>query len=148
MNNVIFSTGGSWDSTTLFNNNQEVMAAQLFVELHAGRDEWDDPTDGGVSTGGELTALVRPQDNPMEEWGIFPGRLELNFPGHTVVVENTHPGFAFEYTRVWYNGREVTNSVMEIYVDINAVDNIVEGRITLFKNHWFATDEVATFTLV
>jgi hypothetical protein len=148
MNNVVFSTGGSWETTTLFNNNQEVMAVQLFVELQAGRDEWDDPVNGGIATGGELTALVRPQENPQAEWAIFPGRLEMNFPAHSVIVENTHPGFAFEYTRVWFDGRDVTNSVMDIYVDINAADNIVEGRITLYKDRWFGTDEVATFTLV
>jgi hypothetical protein len=148
MNNLIFHTGGSWETTTLFNNNQEVLATQLFVELHAGRDEWDDPVDGGISTGGEMTALIRPQDNPMEEWPIFPGRLELNFPGHQIIIENMHPTFAFEYTRVWYNGRDVTNSVMDIFVDINAADNIVRAFITLYKNRWFGTDEVATFNIL
>lgn len=148
MNHIVFTTGGSWETTNLFNNGQEVMAVQLFVELHAGRDEWDDPVDGGISTGGEMTALVRPQEDPMEEWAIFPGRLEMNFPGHTLVIENTHPRFAFEYTRVWYQGRDVTNSVMDIYVDINAADNVVEARITIYKDRWFGTDEVATYTII
>lgn len=121
---------------------------QLFVELHAGRDEWDEPTNGGISTGGEMTALVRPQENPMEEWAVFPGRLEMTFPGHQLIIENTHPTFAFEYTRVWYKGRDVTNNVMDIYVDINAADNVVEARITLYKDRWFGTDEVATFNIM
>lgn len=148
MNNVVFTTGGSWETTSLFNNEQEVMAVQLFVELHAGRDEWDDPSNGGISTGGEMTALVRPQDSPMEEWPVFPGRLEMNFPGHQIIVENMHPVFAFEYTRVWYNGRDVTNNVMDIFVDINAADNIVRAFITIYKDNWFTTDEVATFNIV
>ena len=148
MNNMVFSTGGDWDSTTLFNNGMEVMAAQLFVEIHAGRDGYGDPMAGGISNGGEVTAIVRPQDNPRDQLGIFPGRLELNFPGNVVVIENVHPMFAFEYTRVWFNGIDATNNVVDIYVDINAVENIVQGYITLYKPHWIASDEVATYNLI
>ena len=95
MNNMVFSTGGDWDSTTLFNNGGEVMAAQLFVELGASRDDFGNPYPGGISGGGTITAIVRPQDDPQQQIGIFPGRLELNFPGNTLVIENVHPMFAF-----------------------------------------------------
>lgn len=148
MNNMVFNTGGDWDSTTLVNNGAEVMAAQLFVELHAGRNAYGDPDRGGVYDGGEINAIVRPQDNPNNEIGIFPGRLEMNFPGHTIVIENSHPGFAFEATRVFYNGQDVTGHVMDIYVDINAVDNVVQAYITLYKAHWFGSDEVATYNII
>lgn len=148
MNNLAFSTGGDWDSTTLFNNGQEVLAAQLFVELHAGRDDYGNPAAGGIENGGEMTAIVRPQDNPDNQIGIFPGRIELNFPGNSLVLENTHPAFAFEFTRVWFNGRDVTLNVSDLYVDINAVDNVVQAYITLYKPHWIAADEVATYNLV
>src|SRR5947209_1496311 len=121
MNHMVFSTGGDWDSTTLFNNNQEVLAAELYVDLKAGRNEFGDPDRGGVGAGGEIVAYVRPQDDPEREIGIFPGRLELNFPGHTIIIENTHPTFAFEFTRVWYNGRDVTHHVMDVFADINAL---------------------------
>src|SRR5262249_42005389 len=107
MNNMVFSTGGDWDSTTLFNNGGEGFAAQLFIELHAGRDAYGNPYSGGIADGGEITAIVRPQDNPMNQIGIFPGRLEMNFPGYTLVIENTHPYFAFEFTQVWLNGRHI-----------------------------------------
>ncbi|HZO91774.1 MAG TPA: hypothetical protein VFB38_25885 [Chthonomonadaceae bacterium] len=148
MNNVVFSTGGDWDTTTLYNNGEEVLATQLFVELHAGRNEFGEPAMGGINTGGEITAIIRPQYNPNEEIGIFPGRLEMNFPGHSIVIENTHPGFAFEFTRVWYNGRDVTNNVMDVYVDINAADNIVKAYITLYRPHWLSADEVATYNIL
>src|SRR5690349_18176058 len=118
MNNVVFNTGGDWDSTTLYNNGSEVMAAQLFVELHAGRDDFGDPVAGGLANGGEMTAIVREQDDPEEQIGIFPGRLELNFPGHQIIIENTHPMFAIEFTRLWYNGTEATRNVLDVYVDI------------------------------
>ena len=148
MNNMVFSTGGDWDSTTLFNNGEEVMAAQLFVELHAGRDDYGEPGRGGVNNGGEMTAIVHPQDDPDSEIGIFPGRLELNFPGHSAVIENGHPGFAFEFTQVWFDGHDVTHQVIDLCVDINALENIVNAYITLYKPHWIAADEVATYNLV
>src|SRR5437588_1548900 len=148
MNNMVFRTGGDWDSTFLENNGAEVLAAQLFVELHAGRDDWGNPNVGGVNAGGEMTAIVRPQDDPQQEIGIFPGRLEMVFPGHLIIVENTHPGFAFEFTRVLYNGRDVTDNVVDLYVDVNAVDDVVRAYITLYKPHWITADEVATYTIV
>src|SRR5579871_6345680 len=88
MNNVVFRTLGDWDSTTLTNNNEEVLADELFVELHAGRDAYGDPDRGGVSDSGEMTAFVRLQ-NDSQETPIFPGRLQITFPGHEVVIENT-----------------------------------------------------------
>lgn len=147
MNDVLFTTGGDWDSTTLHNQGQEVLAAQLFVELHTGRNEDGEPVNGGIENGGEMSAILRTQDDPDREEGIFPGRLELRFPGHTLVVENTHPAFAFEFTRVTYNGRDVTGSVLDLYADINAVDNVVKAYITLYKDRWFGADEVATYSI-
>jgi len=148
MNNYVFSTGGDWDNTTLYNGGVEVPAAQLYVEMHAGRDDFNNPDRGGVFDGGEITAIVRPQDNPSTEAGIFPGRLELNFPGHALVIENTHPGFAFEFTRISYNGRDVTANIVDLLVNVNAIDNVVQAYITLYKAHWFSSDEVATYTII
>ncbi len=148
MNNMVFRTGGDWDTTTLHNNGQEVMAAQLFVELHAGRDFDGEPMHGGVERGGEIDASVRPQNDPDNPVGIFPGRLEMFFPGHALILENSHPAFTFEFTRVWYNDQDVTRNVLDLYVDINAADNVVQAYITLYKGHWFSSDEVATYNIV
>jgi len=148
MNNMVFSTRGDWDTTSLYNNGQEVMAAELLVQLQSGRDEFGNVDRGGIRDGGEITAIVRPQDNPQSEVGIFPGRLEMNFPGHQIIIENNQPGFAFEFTRVWYNGQDVTNNVIEVYVDINAVDNIVKAYATIYKPHWLGADEVASFNIL
>src|SRR5690349_19375563 len=105
MNNVVFRTQGDWDTTTLYNNGEQVFADELFVEMHAGRDAYGNPVRGGVSDSGEMTAFIRPQENPDQEAPIFPGHLEIDFPGHKLVLENVHPAFAFEFTRVWYNGQ-------------------------------------------
>ncbi len=148
MNEVVFQTGGDWDSTTLFANGEEFFAAQLFVEVTAGRNEWGDPAGGGIYNGGTITAIVRPQDNPNEEIGIFPGRLEMNFVTHSLIIENVHPGFAFEMTHVWLDGHDITRDVLDIHVDINAIDDVVRGYVTVYRSHWIARDEVATYNLI
>ena len=147
MNQMTFQTGGDWSSTTLFNNGEEVMAAQLFVEVRAGRDEWDNPIRGGVYDGTDLTAFVRTQENPDQPIDILPGQLTLEFPGHKVVIENYHPLVAADATRVWYNGDDITNRVVDIYVDVNAADDIVKAFVTVYKPHWIATDEVITYAI-
>jgi len=148
VNSMIFNTGGDWDSTTLFNNGQEVLASQLYVEIHAGRDGWGDPNRGGIYAGGDINAIVRTQDDPDNQIGIFPGRLEMDFPGHSLIIENTHPMFAFEFTRVTYNGTDVTGNVVDLLVNIDADNNIVQANITLYKAHWLSADEVATYNII
>ena len=147
-NNVVFRTGGDWDSTFLYNNGEEVFASHLFIELQAGRDEFDNPDRGGVHNGGELTAWVRLQEAPDDEIGIFPGRVTLEFPRHELVIENTHPGFAFEYTRVHFDQRDVTDQVIDLRVNIDSVRDECEAFITVYKDHFIAADEVATYTIL
>jgi hypothetical protein len=36
---------------------------------------------------------------------------------------------------------------VDVYVDVNAVDNVVQAYITLYKAHWFGSDEVATINI-
>ena len=148
MNDLTFRTGGDWDSTTLFNNGTEIPAAQLFVELRAGRDEWDNPTDGGIWEGAELTAIVRPAEDPMNPFDILPGRLLMEFPGYQLALENYHPGVFLDQTQVFLNGDNITNRVIDLYVDINAADDVVSAWVSVYKNHWFRRDEVITHTIV
>jgi hypothetical protein len=148
MNDLVFRTGGDWDSTTLFNNGYEVPAAQLFIELKAGRDEWNDPVSGGILEGADLTAYVRPQEDVNRPWDILPGRITLEFPGYHLILENYHPAVALENTRVVMNGDDITRQVIDLYVDLNAVDDVVSAYITVYKNHWFRRDEVITHTIV
>jgi hypothetical protein len=147
MNDMVFQTGGDWSNTTLYCNGEEVMAAELFVELQAGRDEWGNPASGGVLDGADLTAFVRPQDDPDNPADILPGRITLNFPDHSIILENMHPLVEVDMTRVWYNGEDVTNRVVDVYVDVNAVDNVVKAFITVYKPHWIAADEVITYSI-
>jgi hypothetical protein len=148
MNDVVFKTGGDWDSTTLFNNGQEVPANELFVDAQTGRNDFGDPDAGGVSLGGEFTAYIVTQDAPNDQMPIFPGRLVIRAPKHEIVVENTHPQFLFEVTKVWLDQQDVSNNLVDLHIEIDAVNNNVQGYITLYKSHFFSSDEVATITLL
>ncbi len=148
MNDVVFKTGGDWDSTTLYNNGQEVPANLLFVEASCGRNEFGDPDAGGVSLGGEITAYITTQAAPDQQMPIFPGRLVIRVPNHEVVVENKHPQFVFEVTQVWLDQQDVTNNLLDIHLEVDAANNNVNGYITLFRSHFFSADEVATVTLL
>ncbi len=144
---MVFSTGGDWDSTTLHNNGEEVMADKLLVELHAGRDEDGNATSGGLSRGGEATAYILPQGSTDQE-PIFPGNLRLTFPNHALVIENSSPTFAIEMTQVNFDGQDVSNNVLDLMVNIDSVNNEVTASLTLYKAHWFSSDEVATYALL
>lgn len=148
MNDFHFRTGGDWDSTTLYNNGREVPAAQLYIELRAGRDEWGNPVSGGIFEGADLSALIRPADNPMAPFDILPGRIALDFPGYSLVLENFHPGVYLESTRVWMNGRDITDEVIDLYVDINAVDDVVTAWVAVYKDRFLFRDEVITHTII
>lgn len=148
MNDVVFKTGGDWDSTTLFNNGQEVPANRLFIDMQTGRNEFGEPDTGGVSNGGEMTAYIETQATPDQQTPIFPGRMVVRVPNHEVVIENTHPQFLFEATQVWLDQQNVSNNVIDLQVDVDAVNNNVKGYISLYKAHFFSSDEVATFNLL
>lgn len=148
MNYFIFNTGGDWDSTSLYLNGEEFPANRLLIEAQTGRDYDGDPRRGGFRNGGDMTALVLPQQSGAGEWAIFPGKIDLEFPMHKVTIENQSPTFAIELTRVWLDNREVTEEVLDIGIDINAIDNQVSAFLTLFKPHLLGADEVATYNLL
>jgi hypothetical protein len=148
MTDMIFRTGGDWDSTTLFDSGREVAAAQLFVELLAGRDEFGDPTHGGIHEGADLTALVRPAEDPENPFDILPGRLRMEFPGYVVIIENYHPAVYLEATRIFLNGEDITDRVVDVYIDINAHDNVVQAYVTVYKSRFWVRDEVITHSIL
>jgi hypothetical protein len=148
MNYFIFNTGGDWDSTTLYNNGEEFLASKLFLQLNTTRDMDGRPIRGGLSNGGSMTAYVQPQDENASEFAIFPGKIDLEVPTHKVSVENTSPQFAIEFTRVWLDGEDVTNQVVDLEFNVDAVNNNVSGYVTIYKPHFLAADEVATFNLL
>ena len=147
MNDVVFNTGGDWDSTTLYNNGAEVQANRLFVDMKAGRDDFGEPSQGGVAIGGQTTACINTQAEPDTQVPIFPGRLVIRVPRHEVVIENTHPQFLFETTQVWLDQQDITENVMDVHLDVDAGNNNVEGYVTVYKHHMIAADEVATINL-
>jgi hypothetical protein len=144
-----FKTGGDWDSTTLHLNGMEMAAERLYIELRAGRDDWDDePTGGGIDQGADLTAYVVPSDSPDQPMDLLPGRITCEFPGYTVIIENNHPEVFTDHTRVWLNGRDITNAVVDTVIDINAVDDDVRAYVSEYKDRFILRDELITHTIL
>ena len=134
---------------TLYNNGVEVPAAHSSSSnFAAGRDEDGDPISGGIFDGASLTAIIRPQENPDQPFDILPGRLTMECPGYTLVLENFHPGVYLNQTQVFLNNENVTSRVVDLYVDINSVDDIVTAWATIYKSHFFRSDELITHTIL
>lgn len=148
MNYFIFSTGGDWDTTSLYLNGENFPSKHLFVKFETGRDYDGEPRKGGLSNGGEATAYVLPEQTGAGEWAIFPGKIDLEFPTHKVTIENQSPTFAIELTRVWLDERDVSDELLDLEIDVDAIQNRVSAYLTLFKPHFFGADEVATHTLL
>jgi hypothetical protein len=147
-NYFIFSTSGDWDGTTLYNNGDEYVADRLYIDLKAGRDDYGNYMRGGLVNGnGEATALVVPQGTS-QEVGIFPGKIDLEFPMHKVTLTNDTPQFAIEFTRIVLDSVDVTDQVVDFVTDIDAVNNNVQAYIMLYKPHFLSADEVATMNLL
>lgn len=142
MNSLVFATEGTWETTTLMNNDDEVLSSRLFVSLLRKRG-WL-----GNDQGGEITAYVVLQDDPDVEAGIFPGSLEIRVPRHNVLIVNRDPHFAFENTKVYYQEIDVTISVAELYLEIDADQNIVQCYMSLFQGHGIGSGNAETFTML
>jgi len=148
MNYFIFSTGGDWDTTSLYLNGENFPSQRLLIQIETGRDYNGDPRRGGLSNGGQATALVQPEQSGAGEWAIFPGKIDLEFPTHKVTIENQSPTFAIELTKVWLDNVDVSAELLDLMIDVNAIDNQVSAYLTLYKPHLFGADEVATYTLL
>ena len=148
MNYFIFNTGGDWDSTSLYLNGEEFPANRLYLRFETGRDVDGEPRKGGVTNGGEATGYALPQQSGAGEWALFPGKIDLEFPTHKVTIENQTPNFAIELTRVWLDGQDVSDELLDLEIDVDAIDNRVSAYLTLFKPRLFGADEIATHTLL
>ena len=148
MNYFIFNTGGDWDSTSLYLNGEDFPSSRLYLRFETGRDANGDPRRGGLQNGGEASAFALPQQTGAGEWALFPGKIDLEFPTHKVTIENHSPNFAIELTQVWLDGQDVSNELLDLEIDVDAIENRVTAYLTLFKPHLFGADEVATHTLI
>lgn len=148
MNYFIFNTGGDWDSTSLYLNGENFPANRLYIRFETGRDYDGQPSRGGLANGGQATAYAQPQDDGAREWALFPGKIDLEFPRHKLTIQNDSPTFAIELTRVLLDGEDVSDQLLDIEIDVDAINDRVTAYLTLFKHHLFGADEIATFTLL
>ena len=147
MNYFIFNTGGDWDSTGLYLNGDEFAADRLYLKIETGRDYDGEPRKGGLRNGGQGTCYANPQGKS-EEWAIFPGKIDLEFPTHKVTLENQSPTFALELTKVTLDGQDVSDELLDLEIDVNAINDQVTAYLTLYKPKLFGADEIATYTLI
>lgn len=148
MNYFIFSTGGDWDSTSLYLNGEEFPAQKLIIHFETGRNYDGEPRKGGLDNGGEATAFVLPEQTGAGEWAIFPGKIDLEFPTHRVTIENNSPTFAIELTKVRLDSEDVSHMLLDLSVEIDAIENRASAYLTLFKPRLLGADEIATYTLI
>lgn len=150
LNNFLYQTRDNlWDETRLLDMNRpgddkQVDASRLYVHLTCDTR--------GIDGGGDLELYLCPADDPNTGFGILPGRLEIDivhgeFGDSNIVIENNNPAGDFADTRLWYNGIEVTEQVVELAYDVNPAENYITGFIRLFKGRLLGRDEVSTFTL-
>lgn len=162
MNNAVLNATGDWDTTSLYNNDQEVSALEFHLEINAGQgDGYGNVSGGGIVAGSEIVAYVREVDTPSEQFPIFPGRIEMTTPNGQVIVENNSVAGvnAPDATTVFYQGAatngqmfNVTRGVISLLVNINYDTNIQEVRLSLYKHHTFSwlwgSDEIYNVTLL
>lgn len=148
MTDLVFVTNGDWDSTTLHNNGFELAAQQLFIEVNAGRDDFGDPTDGGILEGADMAAFYRPMESPDDPQDVLPGRITLRFPFHEVNIENMTPVVDVRGTRIWLDGQEITDRVIDLCINIDAGSGEVSAVISVYKNRFWVTDEVIVTDLL
>jgi hypothetical protein len=172
-NNVVLMTLGSWETTNLLNNQEEIATSRLFIHIVC------DSQKGGIRYGSSMEHSISPIDDPDAPenqesltYPIFPGRFEadLNIPTgsvnsdgspiytrNLVVVENTHPTVNQDFTRVWYSSGqggsvseddEVTDSLLEFYLQLDYPQNIVQGYIRIYKKPLFGGDSEIAVSLL
>ncbi|MDR3706997.1 MAG: hypothetical protein P4L33_01755 [Capsulimonadaceae bacterium] len=174
LTNIILMTLGTWETTNLLNNQEEVAASRLFVHIVCDSER------GGIRGGSGMEHYVVPDRDDAaaaaasddEKFPLFPGRFEadLNIPSgatnpdgtpaysrNLVVVENTHPVVNQDFTRVWFlsgsggsvtDDDEVTDQLLELYIELDYPRNIVRGFIRLYKKPLLGGDSELAVTLM
>ncbi len=173
LNNIVLMTFGTWESTNLLNNQEEVGAARLFLHIVCDSDR------GGIRAGSGMEHYLSPLDDPSTpideetlKYPLFPGRFEadlsvptgvknadgsLVYSHNLIAVENTHPTINQDYTRVWYAGGtggsvsdddEVTDQLLELYLELDYPQNIVRGYIRIYKKPLLGSDSELAVTLL
>lgn len=149
MNDFLLRCPGTWEGTTLTNGGLEVPAAELYLMLQTGRNEFGEPVPGGVNLGGDSEAFYRLSEYPDVQQGIFPGRIVLQLPGGSMSIENWNPmGPVMEAMQVFYNGHLITQNLLDLELNINADANIMSCFVRIYQPNWLIGDEIVEYNLI
>lgn len=156
INDFAFQTSGSWDTTSVIYNGQNWDAARcFFVELRTDGD-W------GVSDGGEITGtatFVDPSVNqadysdplamPTIITPIFPGRISFTAVGKpTITIENIDPDFEFLNTVVMMDGVDISNDIVALKFDIDAINDAVTGWVKYISSAILGLEDITTLYIL
>ena len=147
-NCFILKTGGDWDSTTLYSNGREYFADFLYIEIKSNRDSEEIHTHGGIANGGTVQAYVSPQGSNGQQESICPGKIEMVFPLHKLTFVNEAPQLDCENTQILLDEINISDQLIDMLIEINALTNEVQAYLTLYKHHILGSDAIATLNLL
>jgi hypothetical protein len=130
LNDILFSTDGTWDNTNVFNLGNPLPCRRIFLDL---KTYGEADGESGVDEGGSLTGWVdyvregfdNDPNPPLDRADIFPGAIEFQIKNKVVRVECTSREGNFLDTRVFVDGFEMTEEVVRVFADIDAIDDRV-----------------------
>lgn len=131
LNDILFSTDGTWDNTNVFNCGKPLPCRRIFLDLRTyGEEDGESGVDEGGSLVGWVDYVAQGADEqdlhaPTERADIFPGAIEFQVKNQVVRVECSSREANFLATRVFVDGLEMTEEIIRVFAEIDAVDDRV-----------------------
>ena len=72
--------------------------------------------------------------------------LTIDVPRHKIEMVNRDPRFEFESMRIAYQGIDMTPNIAEIFLEIDADKNVVQGWISIYQSK--RDSDVETFMIL
>jgi len=145
MNNLTFTTQGSWETTTLTRNGEQVAARAIYLKLTSvDFNEGDDGgTDSGIIVDEARVVIPRVSQDEVDDAidrgnfdlayslcsdeDIFPGLIEFITPSTAFRVELTDPTMNSDNFRFFMEGIDITDDICEVEFNIDSINNTVSG---------------------
>lgn len=128
MNNWKFHFGRTWDDTSLHDLScNPPMLIEYVHHIYVRLKTYDEA--GGLDGGFDIDSFNRDQMNLALQAPLFPGIIEFDSAIGTPALrlENPDPQGNPEYLRVFLEGIDISDNIREIYINVDADANIVDG---------------------
>lgn len=163
-----FTTQGSWETTTLTNNNQQIDARAIYIHLCS--NNWLDGGDGGLDEGVQVNEarLVMPRSVDVEEnidacadkgnfeeafsycldQDIFPGAITFYVNASELTISVLDPSGDLNSLQITWEGIDITDDFCEVVCNVDAIKNSVILYLKLAENRQFNRFDVTTVTIL